>query len=143
LSLAMRTALEERLQGEAPVRHAAAHLTRGKAFLAAGRPQAAERELAEAVSLLPQDGEAHVALAEAYEAQGRHREAAAELEMSLKLQNTVTAHLMLARVYLSLDQMQAAREHGQAALSLDPSNREAQALMSEIPEKASAERKSP
>jgi tetratricopeptide (TPR) repeat protein len=143
LSLAMRTALEERLQGEAPVRHAVAHLTRGKAFLAAGRPQAAERELAEAVSLLPQDGEAHVALAEAYEAQGRHREAAAELEMSLKLQNTVTAHLMLARVYLSLDQMQAAREHGQAALSLDPSNREAQALMSEIPEKASAERKSP
>ena len=63
--------------------------------------------------------------------------------MSLKLQSTVTAHLMLARVYLSLDQLQAAREHGQAALSLDPSNREAQALMNEIPKTASAERKSP
>jgi tetratricopeptide (TPR) repeat protein len=143
LSLAVRDALEERLQGESPARHAEAHLARGKDFLAAGRPHEAERELAEALSLLPQDSEAHVALAEAYEAQGRHREAAAELETSLRISNTVTAHVLLARVYLSLDQRQAARDHSEAALSLDPNNREAQTLMNEIPEAASAGRKIP
>jgi Tfp pilus assembly protein PilF len=84
-----------------------------------------------------------LALAEAYEAQGRHREAATELEISLRLHNTVTAHLMLARVYLALDQPQAARDHSQAALSLDPDNHEAQTLMNEIPEAASAQRKAP
>jgi len=143
LSLAVRNALEERLQGEPPARHAEVHLARGRDFLAASRPHEAERELAEAVSLLPQDGEAHLALAEAYEAQGRHQEAAAELETSLRLHNTVTAHLLLARVYLSLDRPQAARDHSQAALSLDPNNHEAQALMNRIPEGAPGERKTP
>jgi tetratricopeptide (TPR) repeat protein len=143
LSLAVRNALEERLQGESSARHAEAYLVRGKDFLAAGRPHEAERELVEAVSLLPQDSEVHLALAEAYEAQGRHREAATELEASLKLHDTVTAHLLLARIYLSLDQLQAARDHSQAALSLDPDNHEAQTLMNEIPEAAPAERKTP
>ncbi|MBZ5542455.1 MAG: tetratricopeptide repeat protein [Acidobacteriia bacterium] len=143
LSLAVHNALEERLQGETPARHAEVHVARGKEFLAAGHAREAERELAEAVSLLPQDSEAHLILAEAYDAQGRHHEAAAELETSLKLSNTVAAHLILARVYLSLDQPQAARNHSQAVLSLDPNNHEAQALMKEIPDSAPGERKTP
>jgi len=143
LALAVRNALEDRLQDEPAARHAEVHLARGKEFLGAGRPREAERELAEAVSLLPQDSAAHLTLAEAYEAQGRHREAATELETSLKLNNTVAAHLMLARVYLLLDQPQAARDHSQAALSMDPNNHEAQALMNAIPNAAPGERKTP
>jgi Tfp pilus assembly protein PilF len=55
----------------------------------------------------------------------------------------VTAHLMLARVYLSLDRPQAARDQSQAALSLDPNNHEAQALMDKIPDGTPGERKTP
>jgi len=55
----------------------------------------------------------------------------------------VAAHLMLARVYLLLDQPQAARDHSQAALSMDPNNHEAQALMNAIPNAAPGERKTP
>jgi len=133
LALAVQSALEERLQREPASRHADAHLARGRELLAAGRLGEAERECAEAASLLPQDSDTHLALAHVYAAQGRHGEAAAELETSLKLKNTVTGHLSLARVYLSLGQLEAAREHGQAALNLEPANHEAQKLVDEIP----------
>jgi tetratricopeptide (TPR) repeat protein len=143
LSLAVRSALEKGLAGEPAEQHGAVHLARGKEFLAKGRLNEAERELRETVSLLPGPSEAHLALAQVYEAQGRRREAAAELETSLKLQNSVTAHLHLARVYLSLDQPEAAREHSRAALSLEPDNHEAQELMDQIPRLAPAAGKKP
>jgi Tfp pilus assembly protein PilF len=41
----------------------------------------------------------------------------------------VEAHLTLARVYLSLNQPTLAQQRGQAALDLDPGNREAQQLI--------------
>jgi len=132
LSLAIRNALEERLQREPAARHAEAHMIRGKEMLAAGRLLEAKREFAEASSLLPQDHKAHIALAQVYEARGLHREAAAELETSLELRNTAVAHLFLARVYLALDQRAAARDHGRAALDLDPANAQAQALLDQI-----------
>jgi len=143
LSLAVRSALEKSLEGEPPEQRGEVHLARGKEFLAKGRLNEAERELRETVTLLPGASEAHLALAQVYEAQGRRREAAAELETSLKLQNSVTAHLHLARVYLSLDQPEAARDHSRAALSLEPDNHEAQELMDQIPRLAPAAGKKP
>jgi len=132
LSLAVHNALEARLQSEPPARHAEAHLVRGREFLAAGRGREAEREFAEAVAILPQASEAHLALAQAYEVQGLHRQAAAELETSLRLKPSVTAHLLLARVCVRLNQPGAAREHGRAALNLDPGNEEARTLINEV-----------
>ncbi|MBZ5516260.1 MAG: tetratricopeptide repeat protein [Acidobacteriia bacterium] len=143
LALAVSSALEDRLQSETPERHAAAHMARGQQFFDAGRLVEAERELAEAVWLLPQASDAHLALARVYEAEGRHREAAAELETSIKISNTAPAQLLLARVCLALGQPQAARDHSQAALSLDPNNHEAQALINQIAGVAPAERKTP
>jgi len=143
LSLAVRSALEKSLEGEPPEQHGAVHLARGKEFLAKGRLNEAERELRETVTLLPGASDVHLALAQVCEAQGRRREAAAELETSLKLQNSVTAHLHLARVYLSLDQPEAARDHSWAALSLEPDNHEAQELMDQIPRLAPAAGKKP
>jgi predicted Zn-dependent protease len=136
LSLAMRNALEERLQREPVARHAEVHLRRGREFLAGGKLREAESELREAVSLASGDSEAHLTLAQVYEAAGRHRDAAAEIEASLRLKDSLTAHLFLARVYLSLTQPEAARAQGRAALSLDPTNREAQMLMARIPQAA-------
>jgi Tfp pilus assembly protein PilF len=102
----------------------------------------AEHELTEAVSLVPVDSGARLTLAQVLEAEGKHREAAAELETSLKLKNTVAAHLILARVYLSLAQPAQARDQGRAALELDPTNQEAVQLVKRIPVNA-ASRKTP
>ncbi len=143
LALTVHNALEERLRGEPAAQHGDVHLTQGKKFLAEGRFPEAERELTEAVALLPRDSEAHLTLGRAYELQGRHREAAAELETSLKLRNSVMAHLWLAHAYLSLDQPEAARDQGQAALSLDPGNRYAKLLIDQIRERTPASEKKP
>jgi len=143
LLLATRTALEEHLQRESVARHAEVHVIRGREFLAAGKLREAEYELREAVSLAPDSSDAHLAIAQLFEASGRHREAMAEIENSLRLRETVPAHLLLARVYLALDQPEAARAQGRAALNLDPANREAQMMMARIPHAESAGEKKP
>ncbi len=111
------------------------HYARGEKFLAASRLPEAERELAETVSLLPQDADAHLALGQVYELEGRHQDAVSELETSLKLKDTAPAHLWLARVYLSLNQFEAARDQGQIAVSMDPENRYARNLVERIRER--------
>ncbi len=143
LSLAVRNAVEKSLEGEPAERRGEMHLSRAREFLAKGCLNEAEHEVAEALALLPRDGEAHLVLAQVYEAQGRRQHAAVELETSLKLRNTATVHLHLARVYLSLDQPEAARDHSRAALGLDPGNHEAQELMEKIPKLAPASGKKP
>ena len=143
LSLTVRNALEARLSQGPDAKHAEVHMTRGKKFINEGRYSEAERELAEAVSLAPGDNQARLLLAQVYEAQGRHREAAAELETSLKLENNASAHLWLARIYLSLVRLQEARDHGQAALALEPGNRDAERLINQIQERVSASGRAP
>jgi len=142
LALTVHNALEERLASVPPAQHSEVHLARGKKFLAEGRLPEAERELTEAVSLLPGGSEARVALAEVLEAEGKHQAAAAELETSLQLKNSAPAHVVLARVYLSLAQPERAREQGEAALQLDPGNQEAEQLMKQLGAGAAA-RKTP
>lgn len=129
LSLAVRNALEQKLAALPPALHEQAHLLNGKKLLAAGRFAEAERELAEAILLQPEDSDAHLVLGEVYEGEARHLDAAAELERSLKLKNTAAAHLWLGRAYLALNKVQAARDEGQAALGLDPGNQEAEHLI--------------
>jgi tetratricopeptide (TPR) repeat protein len=132
LALAVRNAMEARLQGEPAERHAEAHVVRGRELLARGRPREAEREFAEAVALLPQDPETHMALAEACEAQGLYRQAASELEAALRLKPSARAHLLLAQVYVRLNQTEAARDHVRASLSLEPANDEARRLAAQL-----------
>lgn len=142
LSLTLKHALEERLASEPPARHSEEHLKRGRALLAEGRVLEAQEEFAEAVSLVPGDSEAHLALAQVYEVRGRQREAAAELETALHLKPTAAAHLRLARTYLALGQPELARKHGQGALELEPGSREADQLLDRISH-TSATRKTP
>jgi tetratricopeptide (TPR) repeat protein len=132
LALAVGNALEESLAHLPPGEHGEVHLSRGKQFLSEGRLAEAERELEEAASLLSQNSEAHLVFGQLYEAQGKHREAARELQTALKLDNNAVTHLWLAHVYLSLNQPAAAFDHSQAALSLDPGNRDAERLIEAI-----------
>jgi len=132
LTLAVGNALEESLSNLPPGEHGEVHLSRGKQFLSAGRLPEAERELNEAASLLGANSEAHLVLGQLYEAQGKHTEAARELQTALKLDNNAVTHLWLAHVYLSLNQPAAAFVQGQAALTLDPGNHDAERLIEGI-----------
>jgi Tfp pilus assembly protein PilF/TolB-like protein len=143
LELTLHNALEERLANASPQEHSAVHLALGKKFFTERRYAEAERELSEVVSLTPADPQGHLLLAQVLETEGKHQEAAAELEASLKLKNTVGAHLSLAHVYLSLNQPALARMQGQAALDLDPGNHEAEQLIQQTPVGAATSRKTP
>ena len=133
LSLAVHNALEERLASLPADQHAAVYKSRGKNFVSEGRLAEAERELAEATSLVPGDSEAHLSLAQILDAEGKHQEAVGEFQAALKLQDSFAGHLGLARVYLSLNRREQARQEGEAALKLNPENREAQELVGHIP----------
>jgi Tfp pilus assembly protein PilF/TolB-like protein len=143
LAVTVQNLLEARLQGMPVRQHSAVHLERGKKFYTEGRLPEAERELGEVVSLVPQDSDARVALAQVFEAEGKHRDAAAELETSLKIKDSVAAHLALAHVYLALGHPELARDQSKAALSLDPSNQQAEQMMEQIPAGAAGSRKTP
>lgn len=143
MALAVQNAVEKNLASKPPAEHAKFHRNKGMQLIAAGRAAEAERELAEAVSLVPDDSQMHMDLAQALEAEGKHQEAARELETSLKLKDSVAAHILLARVYLELNRAEAARTQGEAALTLDPGNHEAAQLVQQIHDRAPETRRLP
>jgi Tfp pilus assembly protein PilF len=143
LELTLHNALEERLAKASPQEHSDAHLALGQRFLEENRYGEAERELAEVVSLSPNDPQVHILLARALEAQGKLPEAAGELQTSLKLKDTAQAHLSLAYVYVTLNQPEQARLQAQAALNLEPGNLQAEQLLQQIHAGAPAARKTP
>lgn len=132
LALMLHNALEARLSELPPAEHAAEHVARSRRLINERRYVEAERELTEAVSLAPGNNEARLLLTQVYEAEGRHQEAAAQLEASLQLDASASAQLWLARIYLSLDRLQQAQQHTQAALALEPGNQDAERLIREI-----------
>ncbi|HXW16361.1 MAG TPA: tetratricopeptide repeat protein, partial [Terriglobia bacterium] len=143
LELTLRNAMEQRLANASLQTQIDAHLAEGKKLLAGNLYVQAERELAEVVSLSPADPQAHILLAQALEGQGKHPEAAKELQNSLDLQDSAAAHLSLAHVYLSMKQPERARLQAQDALNLEPGNQQAVQLMQQIPAGAPAARTTP
>lgn len=143
LELTLHNAMEQHLANASLQKHVDAHLAEGKKLLAENRYGEAEHELAEVVSLSPDEPQVHILLAQALEAEGKHREAAGELQTSLKLQDTAEAHIWLARVYLSLNRSDLALAQGQAALNLEPGNQQAEQLMQQIQGGNAAVRKTP
>jgi len=143
LSLAVHNALEERFAGMPAAEHAAVHKSRGARFVNEGRLSEAERELEEATSLVPGDRDARMSLAQVFEAEGKHQEAAGEYQTALKLQDSLAGRIGLARVYISLGRPEQARQEVEAALKLDPGSREAKELLLKIPSHPSAAKKEP
>ena len=123
---------------ERDAQHAAGHVARSRRLINEGNYPEAEQDLAEAISLDPSNNEAHLLMAQVYEGEGRHQDAAAQLETALKLSNSVGAQLWLARIYLSLGQFPKAEEHSRAALALAPANHEAERLAREVQQRVSA-----
>jgi tetratricopeptide (TPR) repeat protein len=146
LALAIQRAVESRLSQqptEVVQNDGQIHLKQGMDSLAAGRLPEAEKELAEAVSLLPGNSEARCALGQVYEMEGKHTLAATELGASLNEKNSAQAHLWLARTYLSLNHPEAAIKQAKAVLQIDPGNAEAKGLVGRISKQSSADRGAP
>ncbi|HEX5413984.1 MAG TPA: tetratricopeptide repeat protein [Terriglobia bacterium] len=120
-----------------------ARLKRGMELLAAGSLFEAERELTQAVVLLPQDSGAHQALGETYEREGKHALAAAELQTSLKQKDSSAGHLWLAKTYVSLEHLEPALKQAQAAQQLEPTDAEAKDLAERIQAQLSGRRDKP
>jgi tetratricopeptide (TPR) repeat protein len=120
-----------------------AHLKQGQDLLSAGRLTEAESELTQAVLLLPHSSEAHQALGQAYEREGKHTLAATEFEASLREKDSFDAHLWLGRAYVSLDHLEPALKQTQAAQQLEPANPEAKDLAEQIHAQLSVHRDKP
>jgi len=133
LEITVHNAREQRLTQLSPQEHSEEHLTAGRKLLSARRFGEAERELGEAVSLLPSDPQARVLLAQALAGEGKNAEAARQLEASVRLKDTAEARLVLAQVYLAMNQPAQARIEGQAALALEPENVAVRQLLEQIP----------
>lgn len=132
LAVAVHNSLESELEKLPPEEHGKVHLARGEQFIKKEMFPEAIHELTEAVSLLPANVEAHLSLGQAYELNGEHQKALAQFQTSLELDNNAVTHLWMAHAYLSLHQTSEALSQCHEALSLDPSNADANRLIDSI-----------
>lgn len=146
LVLERTRAVQKRLAqqpAEVVQREGKTRIKQGLDLLAAGRVPDAERELSQAVILLPQSSQAHLALGEVYQREGRHTLAATEFEISLREKDSYEAHLWLARAYVSLDHPESALKQVQVAQKLRPASSEAKELAKQIRKQLSLHRGKP
>jgi len=140
LVMEIERAAESRLSKATPQEHAAFHIERGDQFLKQGFSLEAQTAFQEAIVLDPMNGAAHVGLAQALEADGKQKEAAAEANAALRIQPSAAALLILARQNLQDNKLTAASEEVERALVLDPKNQDAQKLKDAITEKLAGAR---
>ncbi len=134
LALEIQNAMEARLAKTDPRTHAALLVDRGRELLNQGFKAEAEKEFREAAQLDPANAGAHAGLARLLE-DNDLAGARAEAENSLRLQPSVEALLVLARLDLKANQPQTAQQNVQRALALEPANAAALALQRDISEK--------
>jgi tetratricopeptide (TPR) repeat protein len=108
--------------------HARFHLELGKELLAHGFIAEAEAEFRHAAAIDPSSTAPFTALAEGYEASGDTREARAQAEAALRIHESVEAYLILARLDLRENRMEAATQNINRVLQLEPANPAAQDL---------------
>jgi Tfp pilus assembly protein PilF len=132
LALEIRNAMEETLSKSDPQTHAHFHVEHGSELLSKGLVQDAEREFREAILLDPTSARAHAGLAHVAELNGDGTAARREAQTSLQLEPNAEAYLVLARLDLKDNHMEAAEENADRALALDPANNLAAALKRDI-----------
>lgn len=132
LALEIDNSNEARLAKSDPASHAAFHIQHGQELLQEGLVGEAEKQFREAVVLNPTSAEAHAYLAHVLEASQDNVGARNEARASLKLQPTVEAYLVLARLDLAENKAESAAQNVERALALDPANAAAVSLKHEI-----------
>jgi len=139
LALKINAVAEERLAKADPRTHAQFHSDRGHQLLNQGFVVEAEREFREAAALNPANAEAHAGLAGVLEADNHLPEARTEAEEALRLRQFAEPLLVLARLDLRDNRVEAAAEEIDRALRLEPNNAAAQALKRSVAAKLAQE----
>ncbi len=119
---------EERFARSDPRTHARFHVELGKELLAHGFSTEAEAEFRHAAAVDPTSTAPLTALAEDYDARGDAREARAQAEASLRIRESAEAYLVLARLDLRENRIEAATQNINRALQLEPANQTGQDL---------------
>jgi tetratricopeptide (TPR) repeat protein len=132
LALKIQSVAEQRLAKTDPPTHARFHATRGEELLSQGFTSEAEKEFREAVALDPANAQAHAGLARVLESRNDAIGARSEAEAALRVKSLADPLLLLARLDLRENKIEAAAENVNKALQLDPSSPTAQALKSAI-----------
>jgi tetratricopeptide (TPR) repeat protein len=119
---------EERFARSDPKTHARFHVELGKELMAHGFTTEAEAEFRHAAVVDPSSTAPLSALAEDYDARGDAREARAQAEAALRIRESAAAYLILARLDLRENRMEAAAQNINRALQLEPGNSAGQDL---------------
>ncbi len=143
IALEIENTNEARLAKSDPASHAAFHVRHGQELLQSGLPGEAEKEFREAVVLDPSSPAAHAGLAAVLENDQDITGARNEARMSLKLQPTADAYLVMARLDLAENKSASATQNIDHALALDPANAAAIALKRDIAAGAAGKPTSP
>jgi len=139
VALGIESVAEQRLSKSDVRTHAQFHADRGHELLQQGFIAEAEREFREAISLNVSNADAHAGLASVLEANNDDAGARLEAEQALRLRQFADPLLVLARLDLRDNKVEAASADVDRALKLDPSNNAAQALQRAIAAKLAQE----
>ncbi len=114
------------------VNSAEAHIQQARQEMAAGHPDAAEREFHAALALNGTSPAAHRGLADIARRQGKLDEAVAQLQAALQARDSPVTRLTLARIYLEQKKPDLASAELQHALKLAPNYTEAKELLDHL-----------
>ncbi len=128
MTMQMGSWAEERFARSDPKAHARFHVELGKELLAHGFTTEAEAEFRHAAAVDPASTAPLTALAEDYEAQGDASGARAQAEAALRIRESAEAYVILARLDLRENRMEAAAQNINRALQLEPGNSAGQDL---------------
>jgi Flp pilus assembly protein TadD/TolB-like protein len=132
VAMKIEAAAELRLAKTDAHTHAQYHVDRGNEFLKQGFISEADREFREAVSLDNANASAHSGMARVLEANNDVVGARSEAQAALRVRQFVEPLLVLARLSLRDNEVEAASEDLDRALRLEPQNAQAQALKQAI-----------
>jgi tetratricopeptide (TPR) repeat protein len=132
LALEIENARERTLANTDPKTHAQFHVERGREMLGKDLSEDAARQFREAVMLDPTNAAAHAGLARVAENKGDTANARREAETSLQLSPTADAYIVLGRLDLRENHLDAAEKNADHALELEPNNAAAMALKKDV-----------
>ncbi len=138
LEMEIHNLTEERLAQTDQLSHSAYHVERGKQLLAQNATAQAESEFREAVATDYNNAGAHAELASVLEKKGDLAGARSEAQIAIRLNPSVQAYLVLARVSLKQNQLEPAQAAVKKALLLEPSNQTALGVKQELAAKQSS-----
>jgi Tfp pilus assembly protein PilF len=127
---------EQQFMKSDPKTHSRYHLELGRELLAHGFTTEAEAEFLHAAAVDPASPAPLAALAEDYNERGDAHEARAQAEASLRIRESATAYLVLARLDLQENKTESASQNITRALQLEPGNATGQDLKRKLAEKA-------